>query len=781
MVSAVLATRPDPHENSFGIPDSPIDFSVPYRKREKSDRHFGFLPFFVRKPWQVIQEYIKHYTAPGALVCDPFVGGGVTAVEALVLGRRAVATDINPVARFITHMKAISPVDLAALDVAYDRVRIMAQAPIESLNEMADAEVYDLLSVLDYPRNSIPQKVRRSGADTVDQLHTSRQLAGLAILRQSIMMIDDVVSRDLLRVALANTARYTNLMYSGRGGEYTGSPYRGNANFLRRWSYSLATPQQFHELHVWPTFELRYRAVYKAKEETNRLIGNRYNGSDFTLADVPASQIHTITGEGTVDYCLTDPPYSDQIRFLDLSTFWAAWLDLPITEEDRRAELLIDSKKSNRADFEHKWSDSSASIARALKEDCWLTLVYKHRDLSLWQSIVSICETNGLHFVNGTWQEGGIPSTRQIENPNSNPRGDMYLNFRKMPRQRFISIYHPDRVRQLPTRANYIEHEAERLIVAYLGADVDLVHSGVVQQVLNSRAFQDYEANPSRVDDDLKQVLSGPRFAVWQPPQGKPLYVMASQVALDTSLDATDRARYAVFDLLRRRTQVTEGEVTQHLLSLFAEEVNLEVVSSDISALLRSVGRKVGPGEWQFDAKRVTDYKQLRLFFKPSGADVLREQLERSVSRQRGQQLRPNMEGFALLRDRLREANSRNRAFEQQYTRLQEVLQTVFLRLVTDFSDRIDQVVTIGEWADEGIDLRNLPYDDIVLGIVTRSARLSFDLQWQLAGDVFTDLRDEDIVVQFHLETQAKRRQLTSLAEATDQSGQTSIVLLDRV
>jgi hypothetical protein len=84
------------------------------------------------------------------------------------------------------------------------------------------------------------------------------------------------------------------------------------------------------------------------------------------------------------------------------------------------------------------------------------------------------------------------------------------------------------------------------------------------------------------------------------------------------------------------------------------------------------------------------------------------------------------MEGFALLRDRLREANGNNRDFDSQYGRLLEVLQTILLRLVNGYKDQIEQVLAIGEWAESGTDLRNSPYDDIVLDIVLRQDR-SFD------------------------------------------------------
>jgi len=781
MASTALRAGPPPEHDGVGVPDAPIDFSVPYRPREKgSARHFGFFPFFAKKPWQVVQEYIKHYTVPGDLVCDPFAGSGVTPVEALVLGRRAIASDINPVARFITHMTAIAPVDLAALQIAYEQVRATAQVAINGLDELTQDQLHSLLRALDYPRDPIPSGVRRAGAVTVDELHTPRQLAGLALLREAINRVEDATARDLLRVALANTVRFTNRTFAGRGADAPGSQYRGNANFLRRFSYSLASDKVFHEHRVWPVFERRVAAVREAKSETNRLIGGRYSAQNFVLADVPAARIHEVIGEGALDYCFTDPPYSNDIRFLDLSTLWAAWLGMRITDEDRQAELLIDPKQGKtRERFEQDFAASVESIARALKDERWFTLVYTHRDLSLWQTIVAACEASGLRFVNAIWQDVGIPSTRQIESPGVNPKGDMYLNFRKMAPRRFEALYRLPQPLALPTRANYLEHEVERLIVAYLGANIELITSGVIQQALNSRAFRDDNENASEVRDDLQQVLKGPRFATWQPPSGKALWVMASQTALDPALEAVDRARYAAFEFLRDRDEVTIGEVTQYLLTRLATDPNREPVPVDVPGLLRSIAQPIGPHRWRFDPLRVTAYKQLRLFFRPSQADTLRERLERRHP-QDERPLQPDLEGFALLRDRLREANRDNRGFDAQYGQLLTVLQTVLLRLTTDFDEQIEQVLASGDWASEGIDLRNLPYDDVVLDIVLHGDERPFTLYVRLAETVFTDLHDEDVLVQFELKTLPEWRRALTLARARGREEDLGIPLLSR-
>jgi hypothetical protein len=57
-----------------------------------------FSPLFVRAA-------IKEFTQPGDVVLDPFMGGGTTLVEARALGRKAIGTDINTLAVFVSRVK----------------------------------------------------------------------------------------------------------------------------------------------------------------------------------------------------------------------------------------------------------------------------------------------------------------------------------------------------------------------------------------------------------------------------------------------------------------------------------------------------------------------------------------------------------------------------------------------------------------------------------------------------------------------------------------------------
>jgi hypothetical protein len=766
------------------VTDTPIDYSVPYRSRIKgASRHFGFSPFFAKKPWPVIQEYIKHYTSPGELVCDPFSGSGVTPVEALVLGRRTVASDINPFARFITRMTAVAPVDVAALRASFDEVRAAALAPIEALDHMSDAEVAGLLLRLDYPRDPIPQSVRGAGgAETINELHTPRQLAGLSILRGAIEQTKDHLLRELLMMALANTVRYCNRTYIlpfDKGKRR--SPYRGDAGVFRRFSYSPASEALFYELLVWPTFDRMFKNVLEAKQETNKLIGERYSERNITFADVPARRIHEVTGEGTVDYCFTDPPYSNRIHFVDLSALWAAWLRLDITTETRRDELLIGGSESKtRQQFEQEFAASMEAIARALKPDRWFTLVYKHRDLSLWQSIVAACERSGLRYVNAVWQDLKITSTRQRENPNINPSGDMYLNFRKMSQRKFDRLYPRAVVLDMPTQPNYVEKEIERLIVSYLGADIKIIVSGVIQQILDSRAFRNYRENPAELTEDIQKLLETPRFAIWQLDKDASSWVMNPGSTLDPSLPTIDRARYYVFEFLREQGEAKEGDVHRHLLTRFSEAPDVQMGAVDVSALLRHVGTVVAPRRWRFEPKKVTLYKQLRLFFQRSRADEIRDKVEDKEAAKSGLLL-PDYEGITLLLDRLRQVNAANDEFERQSGGLLEVLKTALQSLTDFFEDKIEKVLAVGEWARHGLDLRNLPFEEVVIQIVLRSEERSFALYREIAEKVFSQLADEEILLQFTLLTPSEWRRAVASAKKSQREEDLGVLLLDRI
>ncbi|MCO5442405.1 DNA methyltransferase [Enterococcus faecium] len=95
----------------------------PIAKSVKPKRHtpqYQMHKYFARRPYNVFNNLVKHYTKENDLVLDVFCGGGVTVFESVKENRRAIGVDLNPLASFITEMQ-MKQVDLTALEKFFDK------------------------------------------------------------------------------------------------------------------------------------------------------------------------------------------------------------------------------------------------------------------------------------------------------------------------------------------------------------------------------------------------------------------------------------------------------------------------------------------------------------------------------------------------------------------------------------------------------------------------------------------------------------------------------------
>lgn len=127
-----VGDKPNPHLRSFvdrHIQERPykdgddyaVQPSVGSIKVSKRNPVYGLHAYDSKKPPEAVRQYIEHFTKPGDLVFDPFVGSGMTAVAALLTGRKCMAVDLSPLAAFVTSQYC-SPVDVVQLQKATERI-----------------------------------------------------------------------------------------------------------------------------------------------------------------------------------------------------------------------------------------------------------------------------------------------------------------------------------------------------------------------------------------------------------------------------------------------------------------------------------------------------------------------------------------------------------------------------------------------------------------------------------------------------------------------------------
>ena len=94
------------------------DMVTPISKAIRAKPHrpvYSIHRYFARRPYNVFSNLIQHYSKENDVILDPFVGGGVTVVESILLNRNAIGIDLNPMSIFITR-EQIKTVDLDVLE-----------------------------------------------------------------------------------------------------------------------------------------------------------------------------------------------------------------------------------------------------------------------------------------------------------------------------------------------------------------------------------------------------------------------------------------------------------------------------------------------------------------------------------------------------------------------------------------------------------------------------------------------------------------------------------------
>ncbi len=419
----------------------PIAATIP-DERQKLARYYGVHPYFTRRSANLIQTYIRRFTEDGDTVIDPFGGSGVTAVEALLLGRRGIQNDVNPLANFIT--RTIGDTTLAStavLNNAFERVESACRQQVERIDSSSEAEAHELLKNIALPKNiRLP---RSSDAEFFFDLFTNKQLAALAIVKRAIDEEHDTVVRDSLLLAWsAATAKLNKTFISTKGRAES----RGGSSIFSIYRYKIA--KEVIELPLWETFRGRFLNVLAARKEvldardhfnsvrkeTALCVDSREN---LIVLQEDASRLAETLGDGTVDYVFTDPPYGAHIAYLDLSILWNHWLGFDVSEELRAAETIVGGEKRLSEDhYKQGLAASIRSSVRLLKPDRWMSVVFQHWDITYFRAILEAAAGEGAELKAAITQEREVIWSMHKKKHSENViGGEMILTFYKSARE----------------------------------------------------------------------------------------------------------------------------------------------------------------------------------------------------------------------------------------------------------------------------------------------------------------------------------------------------------
>jgi DNA modification methylase len=401
----------------------PLLNEIPVRRQE-AKRYYGCNAYFTRQTWNVVQEYIKHFSQHGDLILDPFSGSGITGTEALMTERRSINVDINPMAIFI-NKSLIAPINTNELIEVFDKIKneYLKKVP------KTDEKIEKTLKKYKLPKDLLLPK--GSDVNSVHKLFSKKQLAQLALLKSLIIAEkNDNIKKSLL-LAFYNTLTVCNLTFH----ETPRSKGLGGYSFVVYYRYRIPSDPLY--LPIIEVFEQKVKRILNGKKEMRYCI-NEHTINNAQVIKGTATDLHFIENE-SVDYIYTDPPYGKKIPYLDLSVMWNAWLDLDVSEEDYKLEAIeggvhYKSKQS----YNDLIAQSIKEMSRVLKFDRWMSFVFAHKDPEFWHLIINTAESCGFEYAGAVSQKNGQSSFKKWQNPFTVLSGQLIINFRKVRNPRAI-------------------------------------------------------------------------------------------------------------------------------------------------------------------------------------------------------------------------------------------------------------------------------------------------------------------------------------------------------
>ena len=407
----------------------PISKQIP-ANRQGAKRHYGIHPYFTRRPFNVVRDYILHYSKPGDTVIDPFGGSGVTAIEAFLENRIGIQNDINPLANFIA--SGIVELTKITVDEILDTLKLLennCKTKIIDIYKIDNSEI-----VLKDYNVKLPANIKlpsNSDVESYFELFTPRQFISLAILKDEIDKIENPSVRHIFRLAWSSTlARVNKTFISTKGRAET----RGGSSIFSIYRYKIA--KDIIELNSWECFYHRFPNILKAQKEMMSSIELKQRTGEwigqFKVHKLDVEELGEIFFE-SADYVFTDPPYGGNISYLDLSVLWNSWLGLMPNEETCKKEIIVGGElKFTEEYYIKRLKDSVNSSFAMLRDGRWLSIVFQHWNMEYFEAILTAAQESSAELKSAVSQIGDpIWSMHKKKGNESVLAGELILTFFK--------------------------------------------------------------------------------------------------------------------------------------------------------------------------------------------------------------------------------------------------------------------------------------------------------------------------------------------------------------
>ena len=612
--------------------------------------------YWSRKTWNVVGEFIKAYCPEDGIVFDPFAGSGITAMEALKSGRRAIVCDLNPIAAEIIRL-TIKPVNEVHLYEAFKKVEEKVKEKIETLYHTVcrkckkeivfDCAIWegknckeiryqscphcgdrqekdckltrydkDLLEDIEkkkikewYPANRLYYPdgrpfIKKEKYESVEQLFTKRNLQALAWLMETIEKEPDKDLRDFLKIGFSSMSHLCTKMM----------PVRPTRPFSSVWNeHSYWSASEFMESNVWDKFESAingHQGILKAKAESNKFFKDIKIASSFEHVISGKADVYIYNGscldlmkemtEESVDYIFTDPPYDASIQFGELSYMWVSWLKMngDYLKDIVSNEIIRNERQHKDFTVYHSLLSSSfQKMFKVIKPEHYLTVTFHNPTFKVRNATIRAGIFAGFEFEKIHHQELARPSAKSLLQPFGSAQGDFYLRFKKPSAK--VTALKPEEIDELRFE-NIVVESTIALLAERAEPTPYTVIINYIDPILAKHGYFASLHTGLDISDILKKHLNKEFMllpAMVGGAEGKLWWFKdTSIVPRLNEIPLTERVEQTVYRKLHQMGKVTFTEVWDAVSTEFPNSLTSD--STSIMDALKIYARQVTGGYW---------------------------------------------------------------------------------------------------------------------------------------------------------------------------------------
>lgn len=439
------------------------------------DNPAGFMHnYMARKPYNVVSELIKRFCPEGGCVYDPMFGSGTTIIEASKLGRKAIGTDISLLAYKLCRV-SLTKWEFDRINLLIDSFcqeikeacediycfeengesRILERCHFDQVDgvlkpvaywyktikngritgrkkcEPSDFFTQKYLSFREYtPQHVIDNalipnsRIAIGNRDTVHMYFCNRNLIAIDRIIEKLRNLQNEYGYEVLELIVSSAVNLIKLSDKKASSQM---PYwipKTNVTSRNAVMIVAEKSRTFKEGLLYLQENCKY---FWEQGGSNR---------DIVLENVPAQYVSKeILPDSSVDLVLTDPPYTDQIPYLEYSQLWykvMGWSGF--SDEILRAELVVSdapSRCKSKDDFNTIFAEIVNRVIPALKMNGYFIMFYHSFDLTSWSHILDLMQSYGLEYCGQMPSAAPRKSFKTIMTPKGTLNGNYIVVFQK--------------------------------------------------------------------------------------------------------------------------------------------------------------------------------------------------------------------------------------------------------------------------------------------------------------------------------------------------------------